>query len=343
MRVPAAHCLATFGLVATLLAAPPAAAQFAPIRDDFEGQGLSPANWFVCERDENNFSIIPAPKGDFRSARMDVKPRFDLGLYAGMFVFAHAECRKAPGGDYVREGYDERAEIWEADSATLEFGTEAWYRFAMYIDPNIPENDVNRLVVGQWKQSGGHSPILAQRFKGRKFTITIEQDFDAPLAYRGVDECRLLIGHERDYPASTSAAVDWPRTTWLAAPETSGGLLTAAVAHSKSDSVRSDAARARPCAKDITVTPLGLLPSPFGTWVTMVYRLKGAPDGTGLVEVWADGQPIARVSGRIGFRDGVNKAQVFKYGPYRNHVRYSSHALLARFARGATRADIEER
>ena len=72
MRVPAAHCLATFGLVATLLAAPPAAAQFAPIRDDFEGQGLSPANWFVCERDENNFSIIPAPKGDFQIGRAHV-------------------------------------------------------------------------------------------------------------------------------------------------------------------------------------------------------------------------------------------------------------------------------
>src|SRR5262245_11076911 len=177
-------------LVGTIHAA---TAQIQPLRDDFAGDSISPDNWFACRRDENEFSVVGVPEG-FRAARMTVRPRFDLGLYAG-FLVGHAECRTEPGGDYARDNFDERAELWESDAATLKFGTEAWYRFAMYVDPDIPDTDVNRLVIGQWKQSGGHSPILAQRFKGRRFTLTIEQDFEAPLAYRGIDECRILIAH----------------------------------------------------------------------------------------------------------------------------------------------------
>jgi hypothetical protein len=319
-------------------AAQTAGAQVRALRDDFTAERLSPANWFACERDENQFSIVAVPEG-FRAAQMRVNPRFDLGLYAGL-LFGHRECRSEPGGDYARDNYDERAEIWEADAATLTFGTEVWYRFAMYIDPAIPATDVNRLVIGQWKQSGGHSPILAQRFKGRHFTVTIEQDFDAPLVYRGIDECRILVAHGPNYVQSTSAAVDWPRETWMSAPAPDG-LLTAAVAHSRTDSLRSPVARAKPCAKDVEVTALGLLPDPFGQWVTMTYHIKPALDGTGLVEVWANDQPVAAVKGRIGFRDGAAQRQYFKFGPYRNHATYSSHAMLAKFARGATRAEID--
>src|SRR5262249_14417421 len=143
-------------------------------------------------------------------------------------------------------------------------------------------------------------------------------------------------------PGTTSAAVDFPRETWMTIPASNGGMLIAAAAHSRTDSLRSEVARAKPCARDVQVTPLGLLPNPFGAWVTMLYHVKPAVDGTGVIEVWANGQPIAVVSGRIGFRDTASKRQYFKFGPYRNHVTYASHAMLAKFARGATRADAEE-
>lgn len=316
--------------------------ELAPVHDDFAGQTFSPL-WFPCRRDENEMDIVPVPQMGFRAADLTVHPRTDYGLYAGVFTLLgrHADCRSEPGGQYARDNFDERAELWEADPLVLSFGTEVWYRFAMYVDPRIPDTDVNRLVVGQWKQSGGHSPILAQRFKGRRFTITIEQDFEQPLLYKGIDECRILIAHDAPYPQSTSAIVDFPRTTWLTEPASNGGLLTAAVAHTRSDSIRSEVARAHPCAQDIEVTPLGLLPDPFGKWVTMLYHFRPGLDGSGLLEVWADGQPVAKATGRIGFHDPPDSRQYFKYGPYRNRAPYSTQAMLARFARGATRADVE--
>ena len=271
------------------------------LRDDFAGPGFSRDIWYPCYRDENALSIVPIPEGGFNAAMLVVNPRRDLEPIA--WRPPHSGCRHQAGADYRRDNNEERAELWEADGKHLKFGTEVWYRFSMYIDPTIPRSDGNRLVIGEWKEDGSHSPMVAQRFVNRHFTITIEQDNDAPARTKGDGDCRILVAHDQALPGSA----------------TDPGL----------------------CATGIDVRSFRDLPNVFGRWTLMMYHLRASVDGDGILEVWADGLPIVRVAGRIGFRDHRADRQYFKFGPYRDHVAYSTYAMLAKFARGSTRADVD--
>jgi hypothetical protein len=228
-----------------------------------------------------------------------VNPRKDIESIA--WQPRHSGCRQQVGERYHPGKNDERAELWEADSTHLKFGTEVWYRFSMYIDPAIPRSDGNRLVIGEWKEDGGHSPMVAQRFVNRHFTITIEQDNDAPARMKDDDDCRILVAHDEGLPATDSNS----------------------------------------CAIEIKIRSFHNLPNVFGRWTVMMYHLKASVAGDGILEVWANGLPIVSVSGRIGFRDHCTDKQYFKFGPYRDHVAYSTYAMLAKFARGPTRADVD--
>lgn len=137
------------------------------VRDDFTGPEISQANWFVCERPENEFDIIQPTDQPFRAVRMTVHPRRS----SAFLKLDRSTC--ADRENSQAKGEDERAELWEADRVMQPFGTEVWYRFSMFIDPTV-RNGGKRLVIGQWKQSGGLSPFLAQRFTGRAFTITVQ-------------------------------------------------------------------------------------------------------------------------------------------------------------------------
>src|SRR6266481_8736961 len=159
---------AAFAVAVTMLSAAliePSEAQ--RLRDDFNGPGFSTDIWYPCFRDENSLSIVPAPEGGFNAALLLVNPRGDIDPIALRPL--HSGCRPAVGTDYRRDNKEERAELWEADSNHLKFGAEVWYKFSMYIDPTIPRTDGNRLVIGEWKEDGGHSPMLAQRFVNRHF------------------------------------------------------------------------------------------------------------------------------------------------------------------------------
>lgn len=312
------------------------------IRDDFKGATISSGNWLFCERDENEARIVQPPGAPFRALELTVRPRVDVAAFG--IIFRHRGCRNG-GGPFEPEKNDERSELWEADAVTLPYGTEVWYRFSFMLDPTTPPT-VGRMVVGQWKQSNsatGDSPVLAQRFNGRSFAITIEQDNMSPDRPPADSQCRIWIaasGNGARAPGGSEAH----RLGLLAGTATSAELPS--VGHDEFDISHEPrppgdaAAGPQPCAQDVTVTRHNPLPDPFGTWVEMRYHIR-LDHGAGLVEVWANGQPIATVAGRIGFRANGPGRQYFKFGPYRAPEAYATFARIARYARGFSREDVD--
>jgi hypothetical protein len=313
------------------------------IRDDFTSPEIS-THWMACQREENEFEPVRLAQWPFHALKLTVHPRPDLAVFSVMFY--HAGCMNG-GGPYEPEKNDERAEIWESEPDTLQLGTEVWYRFAFLVDPDTPKTTA-RLVVGQWKQSNsatGDSPIIAQRFDGRTFSITVEQDNTTPGHAPEDTQCRVWVAVERSAVklagGSEPHALLWVQSG--SEPPRHPPELPS-VAHDQLDISHATAfvpGGASPsCKQDLTVAPLGFLPDPFGHWVTMLYhtRLNG-PDS--LLEVWADGQPIARVTGRIGFKTNGPGRQYLKFGPYRRHQPYSTYAEIAHYARGFQRKEVE--
>jgi hypothetical protein len=279
---------------------------------------------------------------------MTVRPRQDLVAVAAMM--AHPGCSNA-GGPFEPEK-DERAEIWEADDIRLEWGTEVWYRFSFTVDPGIPV-DAGRLVIGQWKQASGPagaSPVIAQRFNGRAFTITVEQDNTAPNHPPENTHCRIWVAADRNAAQGAGGSRGHPLALFDPRQRGAGGLGGAvappSVGHDEREVSHGAALRADgtpvplPCSREVTVKSLGVLPDPFGHWVTMLYHIRLGGSG-GLIEIWADGQPIATVTGRIGFRATGPGRQYFKFGPYRDPQSYATFARLARYARGFSREEVE--
>jgi hypothetical protein len=325
----------------TLSSVPGLSQQPAPVKDDFAGPEFS-ANWYVCHRNENAFAIDKPPGQAFNAAQMTVNRRPDLGLFA---LERHGGCRPEDGAPYDPGKIDERAELWEADAVKLPFGTDVWYRFDMWIDPAISPDDDNRLVIGQWKEDGGHSPMVAQRFVDRHFTISVEQDESDPASVAaGNTDCRVYVAHDASFAAAMVSGTAPARVAALV--RANGNLLTASVAHDPLEVVHPlpnaalDASSPL-CARDIAVTPHNLLPDAFGKWTRMLFHIKAAPDASGLLEVWANDQPIVTVRGRFGFRDHQADGQYFKFGPYRDHVTYTTVAMLAHYARGRTRDEVQ--
>ncbi|MFL5220343.1 MAG: heparin lyase I family protein [Microvirga sp.] len=330
---------------ACLSIASPSSAQV--IRDDFSSGGLSPRNWFVCRRPENEFKLVQSEDAAFRAVEATVRPRKDM-VFA--MLVAHPAC--ANSGVPFEPERDERAELWEADDIRLEFGTDVWYRFSFMVDPALP-TDAGRLVIGQWKQANsatGSSPVIAQRFNGRAFTITVEQDNTAPDRAPDDPQCRIWVAVDRN--AALEAGRSESHGLALLgrplhepqSPAPPGDLPSAGhddfeVSHRQT--LRPDGARVpAACKQDVEVTRLGVLPDVFGRWVTMLYHIH--LDGpSSLLEIWADGQPIAKVRGRIGFRTNGPGKQYFKFGPYRDHQAYATFARMTRYARGFRHEDVE--
>ncbi|WFP94941.1 heparin lyase I family protein [Ensifer adhaerens] len=284
------------------------------LSDDFSQ--LEPSSiWFVCHRDENSFSFGKVP-GEARTAMTaTVRPR--LGIQAFAPAATHSGCRDADG-NYEPDGRNERAELWEEDSVWLPLGTDIWYRFDMYVDDSVVPG-ADRTVIGQWKQTSGPldaSPVLAQRFTNRTFTITIEQDNDRPGRNPADAQCRILVATE----ASSSDEIGHGGEHDVLAPPSSvpEKSTVLSIGHA-SDSIRYDPIRGFSKAVDCTIDDISIttfhpLPEVFGTWTTMVYHVRFLPDHNGLVEVWANGKAIARAAGRIGFRPTTPRSrQYFKF------------------------------
>lgn len=123
-------------------------------------------------------------------------------------------------GDMAGSGSDgeptERAEIQEADGLWARFGESHEYAFSMYLPADFPIVDT-RLVIGQWKQacqdcSKDRSPIVAQRFRGGVFFVTIETSGGRKTIYR---HHQSILGHWLDlryrirYEWSDGAVTMW--------------------------------------------------------------------------------------------------------------------------------------
>jgi hypothetical protein len=313
------------------------------VRDDFAGAEISRQFWYGCKREENQFDVVKAPGQNFRAVKMVVFPRPALATLG--LLLRHVACADE-NGDY-RPGNDERAEMWEADAIRLKAGTEVWYQFAMFIDPRV-RSEHGRLVIGQWKQSGGHSPFVAQRFSGPAFTITVEQDNRAPGHDPQNTECRIVVA--ADAAATKPVGSSDPHFSRAQRvfslrrfPPTIPSLGHDAfdIVHGKPP-LDVTLAEAKDCRSDLDVRPLGVLPNPFGRWTTMRYHLRATADESGILEVWADGKPIVKVTGRIGFgRDRDTAHQYFKFGPYRDHAPTEIHALMAQYRRAGRAEDLE--
>ena len=295
-----------------------ARAQAAPqvVHDDFSLARLSPRNWFACRRPENVMTVVARPGGG-RAARLvahAVKPKF-LELEEYLVHERHGACIDRQG-KYTPDG-NQRAEIWEKRELVQRFGTETWIQFEFMVASPPPGAAVSRLVIGQLKADGDHSPVLAQRFTERHFMVTLGQDNDDPERHPDDKDCRVVVAHDASVLAQ-------------------GGPLEGSVGQDTREVVHTPR---RGCRRDISVDARELLPSPFDKWVRMTYRIRPGIDD-GLLEVWADGKLIAKAAGRIGYRDSVSGQQYFKFGPYADPAPYDLKAWLAHYRRAPTCAQL---
>ena len=304
-------------LAGLLLTAAPAMA--AEISDGFESGRIDPKVWAPCPREENRFFIDDTMvRSGHYAAGMALLPG---DAVPAAIPPVEAKRRRSgcldtmPGAVFAPER-DQRAELWLQPAEPN--GTDRWFGFSFRIDEPV-RTDGNRLIIGQWKQSGSYSPILAQRFKNGAFHITVEQESPTP-----GQQCRVLVAWQDGYDFS-----DFPGyPSFLHGGEdTVGGRLPT--------DRRGD------CSHGLTIDRKGPLPSPFGAWVDMVVHLRVAATPDDLIEIWADGKPVVTIRGPVGFRDGG--AQYFKFGPYRDPSRNPLVVRFDDFSRGGSFAEVDPR
>ena len=197
----------------------------------------------------------------------------------------------------------QRSEIRVSKYLQIPFGTEALYSFSFLLSGDTLNRENTRWVSGQWKQQADGSPFLAQRFAHGIFHITVQDN-----------DCRILVAKSR-----------------------AGHVKVPSTADSRFSSRHEfleEKYRNR-CETDIKVevSDNAVLPEPFGQWIDMAYRIRGGRNGTGLIEIWANGNFIARVTGSIGNESVDGPMQYFKFGIYRDVMPGTGIAYLDNFKR----------
>jgi hypothetical protein len=199
----------------------------------------------------------------------------------------------------------ERAEVWERSKLRVPYDQGAWFGFAVKFEEPIPQDD-HRYLIAQWKREinagavGDFSPFLAFRFNEGKFFITVETN--------------LVPGKEGE-KGKRAQCKDGETAVWLR-PDTN--QTRALVAHDRNFGPQNgDEFTA--CTDKITVIDRGNpLPAPDSGWIDFAVYTKPGPEGTGHIEIFANGKWIVTVKGRIGHNDkGLGENQYFKFGPYR--------------------------
>jgi hypothetical protein len=271
------------------------------IREGFERVDQNTWMLLPCHRPENIIAVsIRAISGNF-AVRLEVKPLRDSRVLPS-YPFVVLPALNCLSGDKPKSpvaDQAERAEVWTPKSARLPVDADIWYGFSMLIAGEVSD-DEPRLVIGQWKQSNGRSPIIAQRFNHKTFRITIEQDGSEGFA------CRILVAYQHDRPKPQD---DSFLHEGSGANENIGGCM------SKTEVIAPNGA----------FGPAATLANPFQglCWIDMIYHVRGSsqrngllqPDG--LLEIWANEASIASVNGRIGYYsdDLRTRDLYFKFGP----------------------------
>jgi len=209
------------------------------------------------------------------------------------------------------EGTCQRNEIRIANHRRLTFGQAAWYGFSFRIDGHVPPGAPIRWVVGQWKEESDGSPFLAQRYSGGVFHITVQHN-----------DCRVLVSRSgstrKAFLARLAARAfgEFPFVTNVKDYTCNSGI-------------------------EVTYGDDPILPDPKNGWVDMAYYVKGGRNGSGVIEVWADGRFIARVTGPIGNDRVFGERQYFKIGMYRDPSPGAATVYFDNFARGTSRAEVD--
>jgi hypothetical protein len=317
------RCLPAIALLLAATVTPAAADPMSvdPMSDGFEGGRIPPQIWSPCRRPEGRFFIdnMLARSGRY-SAGMALLPTPDLPPEVEAVNTDHRRsgCIDSDTDMDFMAGSDQRAELWLRE--TEEKGTDLWYGFSFRIDAEpAPAADNRRLLVGQWKQAGQYSPFLGQRFRNRKFYLTVEQDGPARL-----QQCRVLVAWEDGFDVSEFP----PHRSFL---------------HDGFDAAGNKLAPdyTADCGSNLSINREASLPSPYGAWVDMVVHIKVNAQPDDLIEVWANGRKIVTVRGRLGYRDSGR--QYFKIGPYRDPGETPVVAHLDNFGLGHSFEEVDPR
>jgi hypothetical protein len=77
-----------------------------------------------------------------------------------------------------------------------------------------------------------------------------------------------------------------------------------------------------------------------GRWNHLVYHLKLTPTPDGFLRAWLNSRQVTDYRGPVGYPDDLDRVY-FKIGLYRDNLAVPMTMLLARFRRGASRAEVD--
>ena len=226
------------------------------------------------------------------------------------------------------DGCSERAEIWEKTDLRVPYDQGVWYGFAVKFADPIPTDD-HRYLIAQWKREiepgaeGDFSPFLALRMRKGKLFATVETNYVAPAGEA----------------APTSGKCEAAATpVWLRPGTNQMRALVATDASWAPDDADLFAA----CTNAIEVVDHGnRLPTPDSGWIDFSVFTKPGPDGSGRIELFANGKPVVTVTGNIGHDDpGLGRNQYFKFGPYRGAHTNEWTLFYDNFRRSPNCADV---
>lgn len=255
--------------------------------DGFDGQDFSEAGGLYYRK---NF--------EQSAGRAEFQSKVTRTGSGALRLSVHSIC---PPAD---DGCSERAEIWEKTALRIPYTEGVWYGFAVKFADPMPRDD-HRYLIAQWKReiepgaNGDFSPFLALRLDKGKLFATVETNL-LPI----VEEAPV------DGVCRAEEAPVWLR------PDTNQmrALIAADTTWTPADGDLFDT-----CTAAITIKDHGnALPEPGSGWIDFAIFTKPGPDGSGHIELFANGKPIVTVTGRIGHADkGLGENQYFKFGPYR--------------------------
>jgi hypothetical protein len=279
----------------SMLLSAPAATQAADalstrLYDGFEARDFAPeGGLYYKENDEQAAGSYEFQTGEKRAGKQGLK----------------LSVRENCAAD--AENCSERAEIWERPELRVPYDKGVWVGFSMKFADPIP-TDEHRYLIAQWKREigpeaeGDFSPFLALRLRNGKLFATVETNYHEPVAGS--------TRKEGDVRCEAGQTPIWPR------PDTN---QIRALVSTDAQWGEGDGPEYTACSNALTVTGHGNpLPDPKAGWIDFAIYTKPGPDGSGHIELFANGKWIFTVKGAVGHGDpGLLENQYFKFGPYR--------------------------
>jgi hypothetical protein len=280
------------------------------LRDGFDGDDFSPEGGLYYRDNEEQRA------GSYRFQRDTLRK-------------GALELRVRPRCAASAENCSERAEIWEKTALRVPYSDGVWYGLSVKFGDPIPQ-DPHRYLIAQWKREigpdaqGDFSPFLAVRMNHGKLFMTVETNYH-------------VTGRET-VPDARGACPAGQTPVWLR-PETNQMRLLVAQDDRWG---AADGAEFTRCSDQTVVIAHGTpLPHPESGWIDFAMFSQPGADGSGHVEVFANGKWIITIRGRIGHNDpGLGANQYFKFGPYREAAADDWTLYYSNFSRSAECTDV---